>query len=540
MPAHAEPRAFTDQRRSTRSGGAGRPGAPILEAVNVSKAFGAAAALAEVDLSLHPGRVHALLGENGAGKSTLTLVLSGAWRPDSDQLMLDGAPTSFAHRGAAIAAGIGLVPQSLSLIGELTLEENHLLSLAAGGTRWLRRAAARRQLADAAAQAEVDLPLNRRARDLPFGQRQLAEVVLGLAQGARVLLLDEPTAAAGPVDAKRLLDRVRRLADTGTAIVLVTHRLDEVLAIADEVTVLRGGRRVHHGPASAVSPHELAELMVGKPGTQRSIPVTRATRGLAPLIGPGSLAHPPGAPLRLQAQGLHAVASLGSSLRDISLAVVGGDILGIAGVAGSGQRILAETLVGLRRPDRGTVVVDGVDITGQPAVASARGVGYLPDDRAAAVLGAYNVTDNAVALHAGATELTFAGLRRRRPAQAVARALCQRFDVQPPNPELLAAALSGGNQQKLMAGRELVGSPAVLVAHGPTQGLDMMAAANLRRELRAAADAGAAVVLISADLEEVLSLSDQVAVLVAGRLVHEVRGATVDRFQLGRTMAGLT
>jgi len=205
-------------RRCDGPPGAPRPEGrtpPVLEAVGVRKRFGSVTALAGVDLCLHPGRVHALVGENGAGKSTLTLILAGALRPDAGTLLLRGTPARLANRGAAIAAGIGLVPQSLSLIGELTLLENHLLSLAAIGTRRLRRTAARRQLAEAAVRAEVDLPLDRRTRDLTFAQRQLGEVVLALAQDARLLLLDEPTAAAGPVEADRLLGRVRALADTG-------------------------------------------------------------------------------------------------------------------------------------------------------------------------------------------------------------------------------------------------------------------------------------------------------------------------------------
>jgi general nucleoside transport system ATP-binding protein len=557
-------------RRCDGPPGAPRPEGrtpPVLEAVGVRKRFGSVTALAGVDLCLHPGRVHALVGENGAGKSTLTLILAGALRPDAGTLLLRGTPARLANRGAAIAAGIGLVPQSLSLIGELTLLENHLLSLAAIGTRRLRRTAARRQLAEAAVRAEVDLPLDRRTRDLTFAQRQLGEVVLALAQDARLLLLDEPTAAAGPVEADRLLGRVRALADTGSSVLLVTHRLDEVAQVADEVTVLRAGHRVHHAAADAVDPHRLAELMLGE-RAQNELTLGETTEneltlgekaqneptGAQDARTPG--APSPGdrpasgrarswagqaepAPIRLRALGLDEGDDLGSGLRDITLTVAGGEVLGIAGVAGNGQRRLAETLVGLRRPDRGTVAVDGVDITGAPAAALVRGVAYVPDDRADGVLGERTVADNAVVLRAAAPELTLAGLRRRRPAEAIARMLCARFGIFPARPDLRAAALSGGNQQKLMVGRELAGWPAVLVAHGPTRGLDLAAAAALRRELRAVADAGAAVVLISTDLDEVLSLADRVGVLVGGRLVDVMPRGSVDLARLGRAMAGL-
>ncbi len=529
----------------------------MLDAVGISKRFGGVTALAEVDLRLHRGRVHGLVGENGAGKSTLALVLAGVLRPDAGRLLLDGAPVVLASRGAAIAAGIGLVPQSLSLIGELTLVENHLLALAASGTRRLRPAAARRQLARAAAEAQVDLPLDRRTRDLTFAERQLGEVVLALAQDARVLLLDEPTAAAGPVETDRLLGRVRAFADAGTAVVLVSHRLDEVLRVADEVTVLRTGRHVYHGAADALDPHRLAELMVGEKAASEAMAGTRAASERvpaqaartpdAPLLGErhtsgrsrSSADDESRGPTRLRALGLDVGTDIGPSLRDISLQVASGEVLGIVGVAGSGQRTLAETLVGLRRPERGSVEVDGADITGAPDAAVAHGVAYVPDDRTDGVLREHSVTDNAVVMRVSAPELTVAGLRRSRPAEAIARALCARFGIHPPRPRLLAAALSGGNQQKLMVGRELASRPAVLVAHGPTQGLDIAAADLLRRELRAVADTGAAVVLISTDLDEVLSLADRVAVLVGGRLVDDVPRQSVNLARLGRAMAGL-
>ncbi|HZN18541.1 MAG TPA: ATP-binding cassette domain-containing protein [Micromonosporaceae bacterium] len=511
---------------------------PVLEAVGVGKRFGAVVALDAVDLRLRPGQVHALVGENGAGKSTLALMLAGALRPDSGQILLDGAGGVLPNRGAAIAAGIGLVPQALSLIGELTLVENHLLSLAASGMRRRSRADARRQVAHAAALAEVELPIDRRTRDLAFAQRQLGEVVLALAQGARVLLLDEPTAAAGPVEADHLLGRVRALADAGTSVVLVTHRLDEVARVADEVTVLRAGHRVHHGRAGALGPHQLAELMVGERAADEAMPGARTGNERA-RQGGSALDTRARAPVRLRAQGLSAAANGGPGLHDVSLAVAGGEVLGVAGVAGSGQRVLAETLVGLCRPARGTVTVDGADVTGAPAAAVTRGVAYVPDDRADGVVETHSLADNAVVLRAGAPELTRAGLRLRRPAEAFARAVFARFGVHPPEPDLPAAALSGGNRQKLMVGRELASRLAVVVAHGPTQGLDVAAAAVLRRELRAAADAGAAVVLISTDLDEVLSLADRVMVLVGGRLVDEVPGADIDLARLGRAMAGL-
>ncbi|MBV9120884.1 MAG: ATP-binding cassette domain-containing protein [Chloroflexi bacterium] len=475
-------------------------------------------ALLGVTLELRPGRVHALIGENGAGKSTLARIMAGVIPADAGNLELHGADVRFASRHEALAAGVGLVPQALSIVGELSLVENFLL-----GERGLRadRRAAEAALTAATERSGINLPLHVRGAELSLAERQLGEVLLALAEGARVLLLDEPTSSLGPLEVERLINQVRTVASMGSAVVLVTHRLDEVLHAADDVSVLRAGRLVHHGPAGVLDAGSLASLMVG----ERPAVTNRVRRS------PGSA--------RLRGTNLEAAAESGPALRQINLEVNAGEIVGVAGVAGSGQRLLVETLTGLASPTAGDVALDGVDITGSPDRAARLGLAYLPEDRNDGLVFGLTVADNASLLHVSEPRFHRFGLRLRRALVEFARGLCRQFDVRPPRPEIAAGTLSGGNQQKLMAGRELERQPAAIVAHGPTQGLDIAAAAAIRGELSEAAARGAAVLVVSADLDEVLALADRILVLAGGRLVDEQSGHSPDIERLGRAMAGL-
>jgi simple sugar transport system ATP-binding protein len=489
-----------------------------LAARRVVKRYGSTVALDGVSVTLASGRVHAVIGENGAGKSTLARVLAGIEQPDAGEVVLDDVAVCFGSRRDAIGAGVGFVPQSLSLIGDLSLAENHALST--GRWRFARRDAAA-ELAAQAAASGISLPLDRRTSALSLAERQLGELLLALAAGARVLLLDEPTSSLGPLDVDRLIERLRRLAADGTAIALVTHRLDEVQRAADDVTVLRRGQVVYQDRVGAAGAEELATLMVGE-----RAPVVRPPRR---ELGP----------VRLRAEGLHGRPLTGPPLTDIDLEVRGGEVVGVAGVAGGGQRTLVDMLVGLTRPGSGRVLVDGIDITGRADRAAALGVAWTPEERGEGLVDVRPVADNAVLRHSREPRFRHYGLLRHRRMHDFARRLCQRFDVRPPRPELLTRALSGGNQQKLMTGRELEPRPSVVVAHGPTQGLDLRAAAALHRELFDAAAHGAAVVVISADLDEILGLADRIVVLNGGRLVAELDGHQPDIDYLGRAMAGL-
>jgi ABC-type uncharacterized transport system ATPase subunit len=490
-----------------------------VSAWQLSKRYGRVTALDGVDIDLVPGEVHAIVGENGAGKSTLAKCLAGAEHPDRGAILIDGREQAFAGRRDSIAAGIGYVPQALSLVGALTLEEN--LLVARDGIL-IDRARAKADLAAAAKRLNAKLSLDVPTFRLSLAELQLAEIALALAQGARVLLLDEPTSALGPVEVERLIACMRELASQGTAVGLVTHRIVEVLKGADRVTVLRIGKLVHHGPTKGLTADALAQLIVG----ERTRDVQRS--GLRQRGIP-----------RLKARGLRVEDNDLAVLDDVSIDVGRGEIVGVAGVAGLSQPALAQTLVGIRRPARGSVEIDGSEITGDAARGAQHKVAYVPDTRREALVLDLSIAKNASFLRMHEPGFQRYGLRVAATEDRYGAQICAEFDVRPPRPQLLAAGLSGGNQQKLMVGREIAGEPSVIVAHGPTQGLDLAASAAIRSRLTAAAENGAAVIVISADLDEILTISDRIVVLAAGRITDtiEVRDGKVDMVRLGRAMA---
>jgi ABC-type uncharacterized transport system ATPase subunit len=478
--------------------------APLLRGRGLTKRFGDVVALDGVSIALAAGDVHAVVGENGAGKSTLARLLAGELAPDAGEVVADARPA--------------MVPQALSLVGELSLVEH--VALARGRGRFDARAArgALQAALDRLGAGAIDTDVATLRLSLP--ECQLGELAVALALGARVLILDEPTSSLGPEQVEALIEAVRSLSADGVAVVLVTHRIREALEAASSVTVLRGGRLVHQGPIADLDADAVAQLMVGE--------LTPAAERVARVPGD----------VRLEVVGLAAGDGPGA-LHGVSLHVRGGEIVGVAGVAGSGQRMLADAIAGLVQPRAGRVVVDGADVTGVPDAA----VAYVPQDRAEGLVGARSGTENAVLLRALRERRlrTRLGLRNRTAERALADTLYERFDVRPRRPALRAGALSGGNQQKLLVGRELDRDPGVVVAHGPTQGLDLRAAAAIRDDLVAAARRGAAVLVLSHDLDEVLALSDRIVVLSAGRITDELHaGEDVDATRLGHAMAGST
>ena len=502
-----------------------------FEGLGVSRSFGATQALDGVDFDLRAGEIHALVGENGAGKSTLAKIVAGTLRPDSGTLRLFGEPYNPRRRSDGSAAGVAHVRQQLSLVRGLTVAQNIELGRPrrAGGTAWrpwprpFKAREARAEVERLAAELDLSVPADRLVDDLPLAVRQQAEILISLAWGARLLILDEPSSALGPLETEALITLCLRLRDEGTPIIYISHRLPELAELADRLTVLRQGRVMTAGEeVAAADLRRIAELMIG------DISLLEVRR---PELELGDV--------RLEAEGLHLAAEHGPGLRDVSLRVRSGEIVGVVGVAGNGQEELAAVLTGQARPDMGEVRIDGAEVTGSPAAAIGAGMALLPEDRTAGLAFDFSLADNLIARRVSDTEFARFGVRLRAAIRRHARALAQRFDVRPPEPAMKAVALSGGNQQKLMAAREMERDPAVLVAAGPTKGLDPHAGRAIRDRCFDAAARGGAVVIISADLDEVADLSQRVVVLSGGRVTDRFGIEEMTSARLGAVMAGL-
>lgn len=499
-------------------------GSPVraLELRGISRRFGLVQALDAVDLTLRTGEVHALLGENGAGKTTLARIVAGSLRKDKGEMMLFGRPYAPSSRREGAAAGVAYVPQHLSLVRGLTVVENLQLGRP-GAPLCFRAREARQELERLAEEYELRIRVDALVEDLPLAERQKAEILTAVAWGARVLLLDEPTSALGPHEVDALLSLCAKLRARGTTIVYISHKLREIAEVADRVTVLRQGRVVAHGiSVQGFDARAVAALMVG------DLPLRGVDRP-RPSLGP----------VRLDARELRFSVPHGPGLRGVSLQVRGGEIVGVVGVAGNGQEELAAVLTGLLRPDAGRVEVDGRDVTGSASSALQAGVAYLPEERGEGLALDLSVADNVTAKRAGEPGLAWSGLRRMRPVHELASRLVDRFEVRPHDPSVAARALSGGNQQKLLAARELDRDPAVLVAVGPTKGLDPLASQVMRDRIFGVAMRGGAVVVITADMDEVLDLAHRVVVLSGGVVTDEfpIEVATSER--LGAAMAGI-
>lgn len=492
--------------------------APLVALEAIRKQFGAVTANDDVSLDIHAGEVLALLGENGAGKSTLMKILYGYYSPDSGSISVDGAPVAFASPRDAMTAGIGMVFQQFSLIPALSVLENLLAALpdapwlqrrgsprVAAATRWLRQLA-------------PGLDPRRAVQTLSVGERQLVELSKILNLDARVVILDEPTSVLTPSETERLYGFVRAIAAEGKAVVFITHKLADVAACADRIVVMRGGRVTDSAAARDRSPHALVEAMVGS--------------GVSEIREPP----PPPAPIPvLQVLGLCATVD-GRSITDITFELAAGEVLGVAGVSGNGQFALAEALVGLAPVSGGDVVLSGASIAShRPESSAAESVAYIPErpiDNA--VVAGLDLATNLALRSVGS--LPF--LPRRRQLAERARTLMASYDVRPPLPDLTASALSGGNLQKLVVARELSEKPKLVVACYPTMGLDALATQSVYREMFRHAAAGACVVWISEDLDDLMSYAHRIAVIHDGRIAGIVGRREADRQTLGRWMTG--
>jgi simple sugar transport system ATP-binding protein len=504
---------------------------PLLSVRAVAKRFGNVQALNGVDLDFRAGEIHALLGENGAGKSTLMHVLTGLVRPDRGQVWVDGVPLPPHAPRAARRAGIGMVHQHFTLVGALTVAENLALSLPAPAA-WRFDAPAIAAGARALAErvglelSPPDVPVSA----LPVGACQRLEILKALAGGARVLILDEPTAVLTPQEVRPLFAMLAQLRAHGRLVIFITHKLREVKAVADRVTVMRRGRVVSTDAVAAISEGEMAERMVGA-----ALAAVSGTRR-------ASVARAEDAQPALRVNDLSVRDARGvTALAGVSFGVQPGEIFGIAGVDGNGQRELFEVLVGAAQPTSGTVAVDGVAITVfNPRAAQAAGIGHIPPDRHrdGLVLG-MTVQENFLLSRSLIDRVARRGIFQRRAARRLAAGLAEQYAVRFASLDAPAQSLSGGNQQRVVVARALAQRPRVLVTVNPTRGLDVAATAAVATALDAAAREGCAIVLISTDLDEVLDLSDRVSVLARGRLSAPLE-PPIDPERLGLLMAGAT
>jgi simple sugar transport system ATP-binding protein len=497
---------------------------PAVEMREIVKRFPGVVANDGIDLVVEHGEVHALLGENGAGKSTLMNVLFGLYHPDEGQIRIDGKTIHFAGPRDAVAAGLGMVHQHFMLIPRFTVTENVILGSEGPTTPYLDRRAAARRVAELGATYGLLVNPGARVGDLPVGMQQRVEILRALYQGGRTLILDEPTALLTPQEVDELYGILRRLKTEGGTIIFITHKLREVAAVSDRVTVIRRGKTVGTRTTADTTSQELAELMVGREVLLR---VDRPP------------AHP-GEPV-LVAEDLVVTGSRGEeALRGLSLNVRRGEIVGICGVEGNGQAELVETLAGLRRPDRGRVLLKGQVITGaNPNAVRRAGLSYIPEDRhGRGLVLDFSLAENVLLGNVEQPPFSRGGRIDYDATTEVTRRLMDAFDVRAPSPATPAAALSGGNQQKLIIARELHREPDALLAIQPTRGLDVGAVEFVHRRLVAARDEGRGVLLISFDLDEILDLSDRILVIFGGRIVGEFESGRVSRTELGLRMGG--
>jgi general nucleoside transport system ATP-binding protein len=495
-----------------------------IAAIGIVKRYGGLVANDGVNFSAECGEIHGVMGENGAGKTTLMSILFGLQEPDAGEIRLHDAPVRFRSPIEAMRAGIGMVHQSFKLFDSLTVWENIIYGAEPTRGLFIDRGAARRRVAELAERRRLAVDPDARVGDLSVGVRQRVEILKTLYRDARILILDEPTAVLTPPERDALFAVLKSLAADGRTILLVTHKLHEVTAITDRVTVLRDGRTVASLRTVDTNAGEIVRAMTG-----RNVNLKVAKRAAQP----GDAV--------LSADGVTIASSSGGRAVDhVSLTVRGGEIVGVAGVAGNGQNELIEALVGLRKPDAGRVSISGHDVTrADVATRRAAGLAYIPEDRTAV----------GSAPAAAAADNLAMGFHRRAPLAggpfinpsafaAWARALIRRFAIKIANERVNVGTLSGGNLQKIVVARELAHEAPALIAEQPTRGLDVAATESIRERIVAERDRGRAILLVSAELSEILALSDRVLVMFEGRILANLPREEADEHSVGLLMAG--
>ena len=514
-----------------RQGTAWRAAAPAVELRGIDKRFGAVHANRDVSLAVAPGTIHGIVGENGAGKSTLMSVLYGFYRADRGEIRIGGRTVEIAGSEDAIAAGIGMVHQHFMLVDTFTVVENVILGAEGGALLASGTARARGELERLAREYALEVPPDARVGDLPVGLQQRVEILKALYRGADILILDEPTGTLTPQEADHLFRILRRLRAQGKTVILITHKLREIMAVTDRVSVMRGGRMVAHLETAATTIAELAELMVGR---RVLLQVEK---------GPAR----PGREL-LAVERLSVRDERGASrVRDVSFTVRAGEIVGIAGVAGNGQGELLEALAGLRPAAGGRVLLGGEPVDPGGPRRRRRGLAHVPEDRRrmglvlpfeareSAILGYH---DDARYRRAALLTPLLAPLIDWDAVSRDTEAKMTSFDVRPAAPRQVTAAFSGGNQQKLVLAREIERDPLVLLVGQPTRGVDIGAIEFIHRRLVAMRDAGKAILLVSSELDEILGLSDRILVMFGGAVAGELPADRATERALGLLMAG--
>jgi simple sugar transport system ATP-binding protein len=498
--------------------------APALEMRGITKRYPGVVANDGIDLEIRPGEIHALLGENGAGKSTLMNVLYGLATPDEGEILLDGEVATIAGPSDAIDRGISMVHQHFMLIPVLSVADNILLGEETmANPIFLDRKEARRRIVELGKRFGFDIDPDAKVETLSVGWQQRVEILKALYREARILVLDEPTAVLTPQETKEIFEVLKRLAAEGHSIIFISHKLYEVLEIADRITVIRRGKVVGERVPAETDEDDLAALMVG-----RNVQLV-VDRGESHPAGPSLTVHD----LRVMDDRGH------EAVKGLTFDVRAGEILGIAGVAGNGQDELVEALTGLRKPASGTVELSGKSVTGAgPRALQNAGMSFVPGDRHRfGLVLSFPVEDNLVLTQYDEAPYARGPFRNDGAIRDWAKRAIQEYDIRTPSPTVTAGTLSGGNQQKAVVAREFSRDLTALVLDQPTRGLDVGSIEFIHRQVILKRDAGAAILLVSAELDEVMELSDRIAVMFRGEIVALVDGPTAEREEIGLLMA---
>ncbi len=495
-----------------------------IELRDIVKRFPGVVANDGVNLSVEHATIHAIVGENGAGKSTLMKTLYGAHLPDEGTVKVNGVLQHFKSPRDAIAVGIGMVFQHFMLAENFTVWENIVLGDEPGSKFRLARNDARQRIRDLATQYGLDVDPDALVGDLGVGERQRVEILKVLYRGAKIIILDEPTAVLVPQEVQELFHSLRVLVAGGATVMFISHKLDEVLSVADAITVIRAGKTVAEVPdPSVVTARDLAEMMVGSELPKPDTTVSTVTDSVV-----------------LSVEGLTVLKDSRAVIDNVSIRVHRGEVVGIAGVEGNGQSELLEAVMGLRSPSAGVITFDGNDITATSTRSRREaGLGYIPEDRQHdGLLLSAPLWENVVLGHQTKSPVSDGTWISKAGALERTNEIIKRFDVRTPGPDVAAFALSGGNQQKLIVGREMMAEPKVLIAAHPTRGIDVGAQASVWDILRDARAEGLGVLLVSADLEELIGLSDTLLVMLRGRIVAQLDPMHVTPADLGAYMTG--